>query len=113
MGVIAVPILEGMLDEWKGYMAQMQGERAEDMRDLNSRYGLTRHRAYLTPMPDGSNWVIAVHDGPGGDTFLQAIGESQHTFDKWFKDHIGHVHGFDFEAPPEVPLPELVLDTGQ
>jgi hypothetical protein len=44
---------------------------------------------------------------------MRTLGESQHTFDKWFKEHIGRVHGIDFEAPPPGPMPELKLDVGQ
>jgi hypothetical protein len=44
---------------------------------------------------------------------MQTLAESDHPFDHWFKDHIGRVHGIDFEKPPEGPMPELVLDTGQ
>ena len=113
MGAVAVPILEGMLDEWKADIAEVTGPKLDDFRDLNKRHGLTRHRAYLAPTPEGEYWVIAVHDGPGGDTFMQTLAESQHPFDKWFKDHIGRVHGIDFEAPPPGPMPELKLDVGQ
>ncbi len=113
MGVVAVPILPGKLDEWRADMAEIMGPKASEFRDLNKRHGLTQHRAFLTSSPDGSSGVIAIHDGPGGDTFMQTLAESDHPFDHWFKDHIGRVHGIDFEKPPEGPMPELVLDTGQ
>ncbi len=113
MGAVLVPILPGKLDEWRADMAELLGPRAAEFRDLNRRHGLTQHRAFLAPAEDGSSWVIAVHDGPGGDTFMQTLAESDHPFDGWFKDHIGRVHGIDFAKPPEGPMPELVLDTGQ
>jgi len=113
MGVALVPIVDGMLEEWKQDMRLLEGEHAQDMRELNARHGLTSHRAYLAQMPDGSSWVVAVHEGPGADTFLQTIVESQHSFDKWFKDHIGRVHGINMDEPIAAPMPELMLDTGQ
>lgn len=113
MGVVAVPILEGKLAEWEADIAELMGSRLEEFRDMNQRHGITRHRAYLAHTPDGGNLVVAVHDGPGADTFMQTLMQSDHTFDKWFKDHIGRVHGIDFDAPPPGPPPELRLDAGQ
>ena len=110
MGAIAVPILPGKLDTWKKWIGEMNGARSDEFADLNSRYELTRHRAYLQQNPDGEYLVIAVHDGPGSDAFLAKIAESDHPSDVWFKDMVQEIHGFDVSAPPPGPPPELFLD---
>ena len=39
---------------------------------MNARHGLTEHRAYLQPMPDGSFAVLVILEGPGGDVSFRA-----------------------------------------
>ena len=43
MGVIVAPIVEGKLEAWKEWCRELMGPRAEDTKDFNRRYGLTRH----------------------------------------------------------------------
>ena len=108
MGAIAVPIVPGKLDAWSSWMSELNGVRKAGFEELNSRYGLTAHRAWLQQTPDGGHMVIAVHDGPGGDDFMARIAASDHPFDMWFKENIREVHGLDFSGPMP-PLPELKL----
>ncbi len=110
MGAIAVPVLPGKVDAWREWLAECQGARKAELEDMNSRFGLTRHRAWLQQNPDGTYVVIAVHDGPGGDEFMGKLGASENEFDAWFRQHIQDVHGIDFSQPMP-PLPELGLDS--
>ena len=110
MGAIAVPVLPGKVDAWRQWLAECQGARKTELEDMNSRFGLTRHRAWLQQNPDGSYVVIAVHDGPCGDEFMGKLGASDNEFDTWFRQHIQEVHGIDFSQPMP-PLPELGLDS--
>jgi hypothetical protein len=109
MGAIAVPILPGKLSAWREWGEEMNGARRADLEDLNTRHGLTRHRAYLQRNPDGSYLIIAVHDGPGGDDLMSALARSSHPFDRWFVEHVADVHGIRSSDSP--PVPELVLDS--
>ena len=109
MGAIAVPILPGKVDAWKEWGAELKGPRADEFADFNSRFGLTRHRAYLQQNPDGGYVVIAIHDGPGGDEFMQKAAESDHPFDVEVRGKVEEFHGIDLTAPPGPP-PELWLD---
>jgi len=111
MGVVFAPILEGQVDNWKQWTAEIAGARKDDFTDLNRRHGLTRHAAWLTETPDGQA-VIAYHEGPGSDDFLQKIAASDHPVDLWFRDKIKAIHGLDLTQPPPGPLPELYIDTG-
>ena len=112
MGVIVAPIVEGKLDAWKEWIADITGPRAAEMKDFNRRYGITSHRAYLAETPSGPV-VVAVHDGPGGDGFVAAVAGSDHPFDASFKAKVLEVHGLDVTQPPPGPPPELMLDSGQ
>jgi hypothetical protein len=112
MGVIVAPIIPGKLDAWKDWIAELMGPRNQEFEDLNKRYGLTRHAAWLAETPEGQV-VVALHQGPGGDDFMPKLGTSTHPFDTWFKERIKAVHGIDLSQPPPGPMPTLFLDSGQ
>ena len=109
MGVILVPILEGKLDAWKQWATELKS--SGDIADLNSRYNLTRHAAWIVETPSGPA-VIALHEGPGSDEFMQKIAGSDNEVDKRFKDGLMELHGMDITKPPPGPMPELLLDSG-
>jgi hypothetical protein len=111
MGAIAAPILPGQLDSWTKWMNDLNGSRKEDFRKFNARHGITQHRAWVQTGPDGSKMVIAVFDGPGGDTLMAEMATSVDPFDVDFREHVTASHGFDFTAPPPPPA-ELLLDVG-
>ena len=103
MGAIAVPIVPGKKKSWEAWIAELNGPRKAEFKEMNQRYGLTGHRAWLQQTPDGQHTVIAVHDGPGGDEFLGKLATSEHEFDAWFRGKIEEAHGMDFSAPPPPP----------
>ncbi len=111
MGVVLAPIVEGKLDAWKQWIAELNGPRKQGLADFNRRYGLTRHAAWLAETPAGP-MVVALHQGPGGDELMPKLGSSQIEFDVWFRDKIKEVHGLDVTQPPPDPMPELHLDSG-
>ena len=112
MGVILAPIVEGKLQAWKDWTrGELMGSRSEEFKDLNRRYGLTRHVAWLTETPAGP-MVIALHEGPGGDEFMPKLAASSEEFDGWFRDKIKELHGIDVTQPPPGPMPELYTDAG-
>ena len=108
MGVVLAPILEGKLDAWKQWIEEMNGPRSQELNSFNSRYGLTKREAWLAETPGGSA-VIAIHEGPGGDGFMQKLGTSQESFDVWFREKIKEIHGLDVTQPPPGPMPVRYL----
>ncbi len=111
MGLILAPILEGKVEAWKQWTAELDGPRKAEFENLNKRYGLTRHAAWLTETPAGPV-VIALHEGPGADGFMAKIGPSTHAADLYFKEKLKELHGMDVTQPPPGPLPEIYLDSG-
>ena len=110
MGVVLAPILEGKLETWKAWVAELEGSQKEALAEFNRRYGLTRHAAWLTETPGGPA-VIALHEGPGSDEFMPKLGPSQIAFDISFKERLKEIHGLDVTQPPPGPMPELYLDS--
>ena len=101
-GMIA-PLAAGKLDAWEAWIAELTGSRKAEFEDMNTRHGLTDHRAYLQPLPDGSYAVLVIHDGPGGDSFTANVMASEHEFDRWFAGSVAEIHGLD----PSGPVPPM------
>jgi hypothetical protein len=103
MPAIAVPLAADKLDGWESWIVELKGSRKSGFDDMNARHGLTEHRTYLQPMPDGSFLVLAVHEGPGAETFLGSVISSDHEFDRWFVGAMGDAHAID----PSGPMPPV------
>ncbi|NQU52259.1 MAG: hypothetical protein HQ522_06935 [Bacteroidetes bacterium] len=108
MGLVVAPIKEGKVDEWKSWSAELSGEKRSEFTDLNKRHGLTRHDVWLAETPAGAMAVV-IHEGPGSDTFMQNVAQSENSFDVWMKESIEDLHGMDMGAPPPGPMPVKVL----
>ena len=99
MPAMAAPLAAEKLAAWEGWVAELGGARKAAFDDMNARHGLTEHRAYLQPTPDGNFLVLAIHEGPGGDSFLANVVQSDHEFDQWFVGAVADIHGIDTSAP--------------
>ena len=99
MPALAAPLAADKLDAWEAWVAELNGPQKAAFEDLNARHGLTEHRAYLQPMPDGNFLVLAVHEGPGSDSFIPNVASSDHEFDRWFMGALGDIHGIDASGP--------------
>ena len=108
MGAIAAPIRPGRLAVWEAFMSELNGPRQAEFHDMNRRFGLTEHRAWLQPTPDGREIAIAVQDGPGAFDFMDKLATSENLFDLWILDNLEDAHGFDF-SPPLPPLAQRRL----
>jgi hypothetical protein len=109
MGAMAVPLPAGNVEGWRAWLAELQGPRKAEFEDMNARHGVTDHRAYLQPTPDGGNLVIVVTDGPGGDNFMGSMAASDNEFDRWFLGSVAEAHGVDMSAGGPPPGAERVL----
>jgi hypothetical protein len=103
MAALAAPLPADKLGAWEGWIAELSGPRKAAFDDMNARHGLTEHRAYLQPMPDGNFLVLAIHEGPGSDDVLANLAQSDNEFDRWFLGSVAEIHGID----PSGPLPPM------
>lgn len=104
MGLVVVPIKEDKLDDWKSWNGELSGEKKGDFDDLNNRYGLTRHDVWYAEVSGGPVAVV-LHEGPGSDTFMQKIAQSENSFVIWMKENIEDFHDMKLGAPPPGPMP--------
>jgi len=104
MGLVVAPILEGKLEAWKSWNAELAGARKSEFDTFNKRYGLARHDIWLAETPGGPVAVV-LHEGPGADSFMQKVGQSEDAFDKALVESIHEYHGMDLQKPPPGPPP--------
>jgi hypothetical protein len=100
---MAQPLAADKLDAWEAWTDELNGSRKAGFDDMNTRHGLTEHRAYLQPTPGGDYLVLVVLEGPGGDDFIGNLMSSDNEFDQWFGGSVAELHGMD----PNGPIPPL------
>lgn len=100
MAALAAPLAADKLDEWERWIAELTGPRKAELDDMNARHGLDDHRAYLQPQPDGNYLVLVIQEGPGGESFMASVLQSDHEFDRWFAQSVAEIHGFELDGPP-------------
>jgi hypothetical protein len=99
MPAMAQPLAANKLGAWEAWTDELNGPRKADFDDMNTRHGLTEHRAYLQPTPDGNYLVLVVLEGPGSDSFIANAMSSDHEFDQWFGGSVAELHGMDGNGP--------------
>ena len=105
---MAIPLAADKHDAWEAWIAELNGPRKAAFDDMNARHGLTEHRAYLQPAPDGGFLVLVITDGPGAESFLANAASSDEEFDRWFMGSVAEVHGMDTTGPmPEMAARKL------
>ena len=76
-----------------------------------SRKRLKVHeRAFLQTTPKG-DFVIVTLEGENPEGAFKKFGEGHDAFTKWFVKEVKEIHGVDLLNPPEMPLPELEVDS--
>ena len=108
MGLVIAPIQEGKLDAWKSWNAELTGSKKSEFDEFNLRYGLTRHNVWLAETPGGPVAVV-LHEGPGGESFMQRLAQSDHGFDVAMKESIEKFHNMDLAGPPPGPPPKKMI----
>ena len=109
MSLILAPIADGKLGTWKQWATDLEQSKAEEFKDFNSRYGLTRHSAWLAETPGGP-MAAALHEGPGSEDFMSKLATSDHEFDVWFRERIIEIHNIDFSVPLPGSPPQLLIN---
>ena len=108
MGLIVAPILEGKLEDWKSWISGLKGPTKTEFADFNKRFELTRHSVWLAETLGGPVAVV-LHEGPGSESMMQKLGQSDHPFDKSFAKSVKDIHGMDLNSPPPGPPPVKMI----
>jgi len=106
---IAIPILPGKSQQFKKFIAELNGSRYNDF--TKSRKKLSVHeRTFFQSTPNG-DLVIVTLEGSDPAAAFKLFGESKDDFSNWFAKQVQEIHGIDLKTPPQGPMPELIVDT--
>lgn len=107
---IAVPIAPGRMAHFENFIAELNGERKADFVASRKRLGV-RERTFHQHTPMGE-FVIVTMEGDDPAGAFAKLGQGTDAFTQWFKHEVAAIHGFNFDAPPPGPLPNLMIDSG-
>lgn len=106
---MAVPILPGKTPMWKQFMKDLTTTYGADFEESRNKMGV-RERSFFQSTPMG-DIVIVTLEGEDPEMAFATFGQGTDKFTKWFVQQVKDIHGFDLTTPPDVPMPEMVVDS--
>ena len=104
----AVALRPGEADAVRVALASCwSGARTEAYQDARRRAGIIREAVWIQPGPGGDVAVVYLEADDLAAAFT-LLGTSAEPFDRWFREHVRHVHGIAWDEG--FTAPELVLD---
>ncbi|MDX5346341.1 MAG: hypothetical protein LPJ89_03085 [Hymenobacteraceae bacterium] len=107
----AVPVLPGKTDQWMAMTAEARGNRNNAYRETRRKQGI-RERCFLQHTPNG-DFVIVTLEGENPQKALQELGKTDDDFTRWFVQQVEEIHGFNLKQANAIPVPELMIDSGE
>jgi len=110
MGVFnaVFPIVEGKEDAARAFAAETVGARRADFEALQARSNITRETWALQETPMG-NLMVVWFEGDVEKAFAD-LATDNGEFTTWFRSQVKDITGFDLAAPPDGPLPAVLVD---
>jgi len=106
--VLVFPILPGKTDADARRISDAFVARPEEYAESRRRLGVSLERAYLQTTPMGSFVVVFSESERGFDTVVADVAVSDLAIDKFFRDSVLEIHGFDLTQPAPGPGPETI-----
>ncbi len=108
---VAFPILPGKTDEWRSFIAELNGARNAEFVASRKRAGV-HEVTFLQPTPMGDLVIVTLEgDDPAKSFGMMSTGTDEFT--TWFVERAKALHGVDISAPMTAAPSEQVLDTGK
>jgi hypothetical protein len=107
---MAIPISPGKTEQWKKFIAELNGPRRAEFVASRKRLGV-HERTFLQHTPLGDLVLVTIEGDNPAKAFAD-FGQSTDPFAKWFLQQVQDLHGMDLRTPPG-PIPELVIDSNK
>jgi hypothetical protein len=108
LNAVVFPILPGKTDEWRAFIAEIDGPRHAEFAESRRRVGV-RERTFLQPTPMGDLVIVTLEGDDPGRSFGQMVSATD-PFTLWFLERVKSIHGVDLSIPMKSPS-DQVLDT--
>ncbi len=106
---MCAPILPGKEGAWQDFMKELKGKYFSDYKESRKKLKV-RERTFHQATPAGE-MVLVTLEGENPEAAFAGFGSGNDEFTKWFVSKVKDVHGFDLGAPPQGPMPALVIDS--
>jgi hypothetical protein len=103
------PILPGKEQGGRDFAAAVIGERRKEFEALQTTSGITRETWALQETPMGS-FMLVWFEAPDIEKAFTDLATAGNEFSTWFLGQVKDVTGLDLGAPPESPLPDVLVD---
>jgi hypothetical protein len=104
---LVVPVRDGMADDARRFMSQLEHERKAEYEQSERRIGIDKEAWFLASIPSGDA-LVAYMESPDFGRALGMFSQSRDEFDMWFKRRLADSTGLDLNNPPAGGLPELL-----
>ena len=108
LNAVVFPILPGKTDEWRAFVAELNGPRLTEFTESRRRAGV-RERTFLQPTPMGDLVIVTLEGEDPARSFGQMVSATD-AFTTWFLERVQAIHGVDLGIPMKSPS-DLILDT--
>jgi hypothetical protein len=102
------PIQPGKTEEFRGFVAELNGARKKDYEESRTNAGFHRETIFLQKTPKGE-MVVVVQEAENAEKALESLRSMKDPFNVWFFERIKDLHGIDVVGS-DVPMNELLLD---
>ena len=103
------PIVPGKTDEWRTWIAELNGPRRAEFEASRRSVGV-HERTYLQSTPMGDLVIITIEGDDPARSFGQ-LASADDEFTKWFIAKASAFHGFDMSQSAGGDPSELVIDS--
>jgi hypothetical protein len=93
----AVPIPPGKTDDVRHFMAELRGARKAEYEDLARRSEVSEEHYWLQHDAAGDFLVVASDSDQA--KYMQILANPETDFDRWMREQIEQIFGFDPGAP--------------
>jgi hypothetical protein len=104
------PILPGKEQGGRDFAATCLGERRKGFEAELARGEISRETWSLQETPMGS-FMLVWFEAPNIEKAFTELATSSDEFTIWFRGQVKDVTGVDMAAPPEGPLPDVLVDS--
>ena len=102
------PIQAGKEDDARAFAAEVAGARRDEFAAHHLRAGNTRETWALQDTPMGS-FMLVWFEGDAEKAFGD-LATNDSEFVQWFRERVLDLTGIDLSAPPDGPLPAILVD---
>jgi len=100
--ITIAPIVEGMVEEWRAFVGQLQGPRRIDWAQSQRRRGITRQ--VVTLAAGEAALAVVFTEAVDIEQAASRLAESDDPFDSWFRQQMSRLHRDPYDA-------EVVFDS--